>query len=350
MAKDLLNDTSLLNNILRQTEISGVVGNDQAKKIILLACVSTLNQDSDYTLSVIVEGPAGVGKTSLVKSVLSFFPDEKVIKRSRMTPTALEYMDGDLNNTIIFIEEQSGNQGVENTKIAISEDSLSLSTVISKSGVQKEDTVTKSTKGVCYLSTTTQKPFDKELESRIVRIYPDFSDQYVSKVLDSILEGVENSSSVISIDIECDYKEAFAYLKDFRVSIPFARILSCESIKRMPNAFRNIKKVLALIQAHTLLYQEQRELKDGVLIAVEEDYLAIKDLIEHILNPPSEDRILLKSELDDAEFSVSDIERVYDCKEKYAYVILKRLQDNYIVNKLGKGKWQLVQDTVLPNI
>lgn len=352
MTSKLLNDKQLLHTILRQTEISGVVGNDQAKKSILLACVSTLNLNSDYTLSAMVEGPVGVGKTTLVKSVLSLFPSDKIIERSRITPTALEHMEEELDRKIFFIEEASGNQGTYNTKIAISEKSLSLTTVNSVKGNHKAETKCKSTIGTSFISTTTHKPFDKELESRIVRVYPDFSDDYISHVANSIIKGVKSPKALKSNDCGAEeFREALGELEVCSVAIPYAEIFLTDGIKKMPNIFRNLKKILALMQAHTLLYQKQREQKDeGVLIASKDDYLNIKDLLEHVINPPSDDRVLLESELNDEEFGVGDIRRIYDYQDSYAYMKLKELQDNSIVSMLGKGKYRLVPETNLPSL
>jgi len=188
MTMKLLQDKQLLNNILRQTGKDGAFGNDQAKKIILLACISTLNQNPDYTLSVIVEGEAGIGKTLLVKSILSLFPEDKIFQRSRMTPKALEYLDEDLDRKIVFIEELSGNEGTYNTKIAMSEHELKLETVENKKGTNTTDTKVLSAKGTSFITTTTQGPSDIELESRIVRVHADRSEEYISGVIDSILE------------------------------------------------------------------------------------------------------------------------------------------------------------------
>ena len=62
--------------IIKQTGLKGIVGNEKSNKHILLAVVSTLNLEPD-TLSVIVEGPPGIGKSSLVKSILQVFLEDK---------------------------------------------------------------------------------------------------------------------------------------------------------------------------------------------------------------------------------------------------------------------------------
>ena len=75
--EDILKDPNLMDLIIEQTERKGVIGNEKSKKHILLAVVSTLNLEPDYTLSVIVEGSAVLGKSSLVKSILQVFLEDK---------------------------------------------------------------------------------------------------------------------------------------------------------------------------------------------------------------------------------------------------------------------------------
>ncbi len=340
----------LMQYILQETEKSGIVGNELAKKYILLACVSTLNLEPDSTLNVIVEGPAGIGKTALVKSITSLFPGEKLIERSRMTPKALDHMEESLDRKIVFIEELSGNEGTYSTKIAISEHALKVDTVENNNGSHVTSTKELSAKGTSFITTTTQSPGDMELESRIIRVYPENNDEYISQVVDSILDKAKNPTDVeVPGDNYMEFREAFANLGIFKVSIPFAKVFSIEHIKHMPNVFRNLKKILAIIQAHTLLYQHQREQRDNLLIANVEDYMNIKDLLEDLVNPPSRERIMLESEIGLREFTVKEFQDVYGVKTSYAYMKMSELKRKLLVREISRGKY-IINNIILPDI
>lgn len=341
---------NLMQYILQETEKSGIIGNELAKKYILLACVSTLNLNPDLTLNVIVEGPAGIGKTALVKSITSLFPKEKLIERSRMTPKALDHMEESLDRKIVFIEELSGNEGTYSTKIAISEHALKVGTVENNNGSHVTKTKELSAKGTSFITTTTQTPDDMELESRIIRVYPENDDEYVSQVVESILDKAENPTHVdVTGDSYKEFRESFANLDTFKVSIPFAKVFSIEHIKRMPNVFRNLKKILAIIQAHTLLYQHQREQRDNLLIANGEDYMNIKDLLEDLVNPPSRERMMLESEIGLREFTIKDIQDVYGVEKSYAYMKMGELKKKFLVREISRGKY-ILNNIILPNI
>jgi len=340
MSRNQLSESKLLENILEYTDRMGIYGNYQAKKQILLACVSTFNLDPDYTLSVILEGEAGIGKTSLVKSVLSLFPEEKIIQRSRMTPKALEYMEDDLDRKIVFIEELSGNEGRYSTKIAISEHCLKLETVESSQGAHQTRTKEISAFGTSFITTTTQRAFDKELESRIVRIYPECTPEYRSHVIRKILEKAELCEDKGSIkDISFNNRDAIAALTTYKVLIPFATELQSEETLKL--TFRDVNMILANIQAHTLLYQEQREKINGYLEACLDDYNKIKDVLHKMLNPTSTDHIKIESAFGNDEFTVNQLMDIYEVESSQSYNVKDRLIENSIIKPARRGKYTL---------
>jgi len=343
---DILKDPKLMDRIIEQTEFKGIVGNEKSKKHILLAGISTLNLEPDYTLSVIVEGTSGIGKTRLVKSVLDIFPTDKIYGRSRVTKTAFDHMGESLDGKIVFIEEQSGNQSSYSTKILISEHSLNLEVTVNNDGKHKTETKPVSAIGTSFITTTTKKSFDDELESRIIRIYSDASDDYKCKVLKSILEGVKNPKRSGGISIENEASDliqaALGDLKPYQVEIPFADdLFNNKEYVKLTNGPRDVKKVLGEIQAHTLLYQEQRERKGNVLVAELQDYLEIQDLIEDILSVPNKDILKLENEIGHEVFTEKDIERIRNVKSSRAYEILGDLEASGKIKKESRGKFSI---------
>ena len=346
MTGNLLQNPDLLDLLIKETEKGGIVSNEKAKKHIFLAGISTLNLNPDRTLHVIVEGPAGIGKTSLVKSVLSIFPEKKILERSRVSPKAFDHMGQSLDRTVVFIEELSGNEGSYSTKILISEHILKID-VVGKSG-DGHGTETKklSAKGTSFITTTTQKAFDKELESRIIRIYPDSSEEYISKAVESILDKAENPesnqhSSTNGADLKYIRAELDS-LKSCGVIIPFSKALfNTEGFKKQPNVMRKLKKILGVIEAHALLHQEQREKQGEYIIAKAEDYLATRDLIQDIVTPPSNLRLQLENGLNKPVLTVDDIKTIYQQKQSAAYHTLKELRVGEVITPLGGGKYAI---------
>jgi hypothetical protein len=117
----------------------------------------------------------------------------------------------------------------------------------------------------------------------------------------------------------------------------------------MPNAYRNANKIMAFIQANTLLNQCQRERNDNILIATEEDYLSIKSLLEDMVNPPTPDRIKLESKLDTDEFTVNNIMEIYGVEKTEAYNKLSHFKRISLAREIGRGKYILI-NTVLPDL
>jgi len=345
--EDILKDPKLMDLIIEQTEKKrGIVGNEKSKKHILLAGISTLNLEPDYTLSVIVGGPSGIGKTRLVKSVLDIFPTDKIYRRSRVTKTALEHEDDPLDGMIVFVEELSGNESSYSTKILISEHSSKLEVTVTSDGKQKTETKTLSAIGTSFITTTTRKNIDKELESRIIHINPDFSPEYRSKVYKSILERAKNSKGNIVKPLESGDSELIKVpigdLKPYYVDIPFAdELFNMDELSKLPNGFRDVEKAIGEIQAHTLLYQQQRQKIGDVLIAEQQDYLAIQDLLEDIFSQSNNDILKLENEIKDDDFTLEEIKGIYNVKNSRAYEILRDLEISGKIRKESRGKFSI---------
>ena len=103
MTKNILENPNLMDLVLKQTESQGVIGNEKVKKHVLLACASTYNAEPDYTLNLILEQETGIGKSTLAKSVLNLFPEDKVKIISHMSEKALNHMQESLDRKITLI-------------------------------------------------------------------------------------------------------------------------------------------------------------------------------------------------------------------------------------------------------
>ncbi|MDD3906232.1 MAG: hypothetical protein PHS46_06875 [Candidatus Omnitrophica bacterium] len=71
--------------------------------------LAVIARNTPYKISVLVSGPAGLGKSHLAKTVLDLFPTEDIITTSRMTPASL-VRQGDLRDKVLFIYEKFEDQ------------------------------------------------------------------------------------------------------------------------------------------------------------------------------------------------------------------------------------------------
>ena len=162
MSEDILENPNLMDLVLKQTESQGVVGNEKVKKHVLLACASTYNANPDYTLNLILQQETGIGKSTLAKSIIRFFPEDRVKIFSQMSEKALNHMKESLDRKIIFIEEESGNYAIYAMKIAISEHRLNSSIVEKEEGRYKTNHKEVSLIGTSFITTTTKQPSDNK--------------------------------------------------------------------------------------------------------------------------------------------------------------------------------------------
>ena len=85
-------------------------------------------RDTPYNISVLVSGPAGLGKSHLAKTVLDLFPTEDIMSTSRMTPASL-VRQGDLRGKVLFVGEKFDDpQFAQYIRVLLSEGEVNYST------------------------------------------------------------------------------------------------------------------------------------------------------------------------------------------------------------------------------
>ena len=105
-AMELLRDPRLIERVLADFDLCGVVGEETNKKVSYLAAVSRL---LSKPLAVVVQSSSAAGKSSLMEAVLSFMPEEQREEYSAMTGQALYYMgQKNLKHKILAVAEEEG--------------------------------------------------------------------------------------------------------------------------------------------------------------------------------------------------------------------------------------------------
>ncbi|MGH9222431.1 MAG: CHC2 zinc finger domain-containing protein, partial [Acidimicrobiales bacterium] len=105
-ALELLRDPALVERIVADLEVAGVVGEETNKLLAYLAAVS---RKLDDPLAVMVRSSSAAGKSSLLDAVLAFVPEEDRVAYSAMTGQSLFYMgEADLAHKVLAVAEEEG--------------------------------------------------------------------------------------------------------------------------------------------------------------------------------------------------------------------------------------------------
>jgi DNA primase catalytic core len=291
-AMDLLRDPRLLDRVLEDFEKCGAVGEETNKRVSYLAAVSRLLAKP---LAIVVQSSSSAGKSSLMEAVLDFMPEEHRESYTAMTGQALFYMgQKNLKHKILAIAEQQGAEAASYPlKLLQSEGKLNIASTgkdpVSGKHVTHEYTVEGP---VMLFLTTTAHEVDEELMNRCLVLAVNEDREQTQAIHQKqreaqTLEGLKartRRTKIVRL-----HRNAQRLLK------PVDVVIECLKERRFPDTMtrtrRDHMKFIALIQAITLLYQHQREIKtsteDGETLeyieATEADVKLAWELASHVL-------------------------------------------------------------------
>jgi len=165
-ALELLTDPDLVERIIADFAKVGVVGEATNLLVGYLAATSRLLQ---RPLAVMVQSTSAAGKSQLMDAVLSFIPDEDLVRFSAMTGQSLYYLgEGDLAHKVLAIAEEEGaERAAYALKLLQSEGELSIASTGKDNATGKLVTHEYSVKGPTGIFlTTTAIDVDEELLNR----------------------------------------------------------------------------------------------------------------------------------------------------------------------------------------
>lgn len=278
-------DPNLL-EFIKQTYLDPkIIGEEVNKLLLFLIACSTLTLNP---LSAIVKGPSAAGKSHLVNRVLDIFRELGiVIEFSRITPAFLENMASkdkpsrpnpkdpdyerklvdyeehvkkprtvDLTGKILFVDELRGIQNAQAPKLIISEGRLRLGTV----DQQRESTTIEVHGTPSIITTTTQAALeDPEFENRILPIQIDETEAHTKEIIEHEAQRFADPAEDLTENARMKAMiEFFNKLKPLKVANPFATEIQNDYPTKNIEARRDFKKLLALSNVVTWLYQHQR--------------------------------------------------------------------------------------------
>ena len=295
----LLRDPRLIERVLSDFELCGVVGEETNKKISYLAAVSRL---LDKPLAVVLQSSSAAGKSSLMEAVLDFMPEEQREEYSAMTGQALFYMgQKNLKHKILAVAEEEGaSRASYALKLLQSEGRLKIASTgkdpVSGKLVTHEYVVEGP---VMIFLTTTAQDVDEELLNRCLVLTVN-EEQAQTKAIHrkqrsaQTIEGLwarRERDKIVRL-----HRNAQRLLK------PIAVVNNDEEAAQdfpdtVTRTRRDHMKFLTLIQAVALLHQHQREIKTSTrngetleyIEATKADVKLAQELARHVLGPSLDD-------------------------------------------------------------
>lgn len=261
-ALELLRDPKLLDRILHDFQICGVVGEETNKLVGYLAAVS---RKLDKPLAVIVQSTSAAGKSSLMDAVLAFVPEEERIQYSAITGQALYYMGNmELKHKVLALSEEEGaSRASYALKLLQSEGRLTIASTGKKPETGELVTRDYSVEGpVMIFMTTTAIDIDNELLNRCLVLAVD-EDRDQTRAIHQLQRESETLEGLIAKEERQHllklHQNAQRLLHPIRVVNPYATQLTFPD--QATRTRRDHTKYLILIRAITLLRQYQRDIK-----------------------------------------------------------------------------------------
>jgi DNA primase catalytic core len=294
-AMELLCDPRLIERVLADFDLCGVVGEETNKKVSYLAAVSRLLAKP---LAVVVQSSSAAGKSSLMEAVLDFMPEEQREEYSAMTGQALYYMgQKNLKHKILAVAEEEGaSRAAYALKLLQSEGKLKIASTGKDPVNGKMVTHEYLVEGpVMIFLTTTAQDVDEELLNRCLVLSVNEEQEQTRAIHKKqreaqTIEGLwarRDRAKVVRL-----HRNAQRLLRPIEVANNHA-----VEMPDFPDAAtrtrRDHTKLLTLIQAIALLHQHQREIKTSTrgsekleyIEATEEDVKLAHTLIRQVLGP-----------------------------------------------------------------
>jgi hypothetical protein len=277
--QDLAYAPDVLTEFARDLEHCGVVGETENAKILYLSLTSRF---LSRPVSVAVKGPSSGGKSFTTETVLRFFPEPAYYLLTAMSERALAYTDADLRHRFIVIYEAAGlasDMASYLMRSLLSEGKLIYELVEKTAAGMKPKRIEKEGP-TGLLVTTTAVRLHPENETRLLSLHVTDTREQTKSILFALADGAERT-----INLERWHAlQTWLEHAEHDVAIPYAKALADLIPPVAVRLRRDFRAVLALIKAHAILHQANRERDaDGRIVATLEDYAAVRELVADIV-------------------------------------------------------------------
>ena len=257
-----LKQPDLLHRLLKDFELSGIVGEEINKLVGYLAATS---RKFEKPLAIIIQSTSAAGKSALMEAILSFIPEEERVQYSAMTGQSLFYM-GEKNlayKILAIVEEEGAEKATYALKLLSSEGQLSIASTGKDPHSGRLVTHEYIVEGpVMIFSTTTAIDLDEEYLNRCLILTVDEGREQTEAIHQRqrfrySLEGWRTAQK--NEELRKLHQNVQRVLRPLPVINPYYEQLTFPTTKTRTR--RDHPKYLTLIHCITLLHQYQRPLQ-----------------------------------------------------------------------------------------
>lgn len=282
----ILQDPMLLDRIVLDGLDSKIVEEDEARKVIFICSMGHLVKNGNNTsYNLLVNSESGVGKDHVVNNVLNVFPKERVIKRTRISPTVLNYWHNSIkepswtwDGKILYLEDCSNNVFNHEVFKVMCSSGSQVTITINQVAVDLEI----NGKPTIIVTSASASP-NAELLRRFVIVNLTEDKEQTRKIMQKCADYGKNGNK---IEQNCDYHNALKYLHPVDVIIPFAdKLVDIFPIEHVLMR-THFTRFLDWIKASAALHQHQRKRENDIIIANGKDYDIARIILMKVSSNP----------------------------------------------------------------
>jgi 5S rRNA maturation endonuclease (ribonuclease M5) len=280
----LLKRPDLLDQVARDIDALGYVGEDTNKRLLYLVAIS---RKLDDPLSAVILSQSGAGKSGLTEVIEKLCPPEDVVLLTRLTPQSLYYVEpGFLDRKLVIVEERYGSIEADySIRVLQSRKKLIAAAPVKDpaTGNMKTKVFTVEARAA-FIEATTASSVNHENATRCFELAMDESAEQTRKIHErmSLLRTERGFSLRQEADaISRRHWNAQRLLETLLVVIPFADKLTFPS--SWLRTRRDYARFLNLIEVSAFLHQHQRERRGRAIVASTADYAVAYALAAEVL-------------------------------------------------------------------
>jgi len=274
----ILQDKNLFNRITEKEFDKKVVGEYGSRKtIFLLSCGRYVENAEISSFNLLVNSASSSGKDYITTKILEIFSEKDIVKRTRISPTALTYWHHDdptwtWNGRVLYLEDVS--QQVLNSdvlKCMCSSGSNATITVNNKAEDFKVNG-----KPVVITTTATSNP-TPEIQRRFNIVQLDETQDQTKAILKRQGEYVKEGKKT---EYSPDILGALSFLKRVKVKVPFGDKIATHFPHKHITMRTHFSRFLDYIKASCSLHQYQRKRDaEGYYLAEKGDYKVAREVL-----------------------------------------------------------------------
>jgi hypothetical protein len=284
-ALSFLRRADLLDQVAKDVDSLGYVGEETNKRLLYLVAVSRKLEDP---LSAIVLSQSGAGKSGLTEVIERLTPPEDVVLFTRLTPQSLYYTEpGFLDRKLVIVEERYGSMEADYSIRVLQ----SRKKLIAAAPVKDPQTGNMRTKvftveaRAAFIEATTAASVNHENATRCFELTMDETEAQTQRIHERqrrMRTGAGLRMRAEAVAVTRRHWNAQRLLETLPVLIPFADKLSFPS--SWMRTRRDHARFLNLIEVSAFLHQHQRERsQEGAVVASLADYEAAYALAGEVL-------------------------------------------------------------------